>query len=183
MLELDLSLLKIVEEIKAASKELCFKKHCEFILNQNLSKDIIKDLEFKGVYLIEIKNSSSEQKFTDWVADFENLWLNGLTNDKNSYTPKLIKKRVIFHKQHNQLEEWIPLYIGKSKNIKKRLAEHLFKKLNQPTYSLKLLERENIYNNVFRISAVNIDVKNYDIIMPIIESELRKHINPILGRQ
>ena len=34
-----------------------------------------------------------------------------------------------------------------------------------------------------KLITTNIDVKNYDIIMPIIESELRKHINPILGRQ
>lgn len=83
-----------------------------------------------------------------------------------------------------KLNQWIPLYIGKSKNISKRLQEHVFSKdMNAKTYALKLSHRKNLMGKSFRITAIEVNVKNYDLILPVLESTLRNRINPIIGRQ
>jgi hypothetical protein len=48
---------------------------------------------------------------------------------------------------------------------------------------LKLRARTNIYGKLFRVSTIEVDVKNWREILLILEKELREKINPILGRQ
>ena len=75
------------------------------------------------------------------------------------------------------------IYIGKSKNISKRVYEHIFLELNKKTFAMKLFARENLIDEIFRLSAIRIEIKNYDAIIPIVESELRNRFNPLIGRQ
>lgn len=179
-LEIDNRLLELDDEIKIITNKLSFEVFSKFILNQSFLKSDIDNLSYSGVYLIEIKNSGEKDNFEDWIQNFKSIWLGENNCYEKCFTPNIKKKRIV---THSELHEWIPIYIGKSKNIKNRLSEHFFKKLHQTTFSLKLLERKNLYGNQFRISTIKIEVKNYDIIMPIIENELRNKINPILGRQ
>lgn len=84
---------------------------------------------------------------------------------------------------HSQFNEWIPLYIGKSRNIGGRITEHVHQVKDRRTFSMKLKARTNLHGNVLRVSWIPLDVVNYDMIAPAIESMLRDRINPILGRQ
>lgn len=170
----------LYNNIREFSSNINFEVFDEFALESNITEDKFKQLNYSGIYLLEIKNNFVHAEFSEWINDFESIWLGKERCFEKCFTPNLKKKRINFHKE---LNEWIPLYIGKSKNIKNRLGEHFFKKLNQTTFSLKLLERKNLYSNILRLSTIQIDVVNYNIIMPIIENELRDKLNPILGRQ
>lgn len=75
------------------------------------------------------------------------------------------------------------MYIGKSNNINGRVREHIHKRLDQHTFALKLNEREHAKKETFRLSIIQIPTENYNMIMPVVESTLRKKINPIIGRQ
>lgn len=180
LLEIDNELSVFENNLKLASKDLDFMFDIEFTLDECFTKGIIDNLSYSGIYPIEIKNSGKNDSFEDWIENFKSIWLGENNCYEKCFTPNIKKKRVV---SHSELDEWIPIYIGKSKNIKNRLFEHFFKKLHQTTFSLKLLERKNLYGNQFRISTIKIEVRNYDIIMPIIENELRNKINPILGKQ
>jgi hypothetical protein len=128
--------------------------------------------------LIEVENNTTCDDFESWFNQFQFNW--ELPKYKKCWTPNSKKKRV---EKHTVLGQWIPLYIGKSKRVSKRLTTHLNLKLEQPTTSLKLKARTNMNSLNFRFSAIMVDVKNYDIIMPMFEKILRDQINPILGRQ
>ncbi len=177
---IDKEISLLYNSITEFSNSIKFEAFDEFILDVNITEDKFKQLNYSGIYLLEIKNNFVHIEFSEWINDFESIWLGKERCFDKCFTPNLKKKRINFHKE---LNEWIPLYIGKSKNIKSRLGEHFFKKLNQTTFSLKLLERKNLHNNIFRLSTIKIDVVNYNIIMPIIENEFRNKLNPILGRQ
>lgn len=125
-----------------------------------------------------IKNKDRFDDFESWVENFRNEWMN--PKYVKCFTPNLTKKRV---KEHTNMNEWIPIYIGKSKRIEGRVHEHIFKELKKTTFALKLNSRDNLYDEIFRLSTVKMDLKNYDSLMPLIESTLRNRINPILGRQ
>lgn len=142
------------------------------------NEDLINKHDYSGVYLIEVESNTSCDDFKLWFNQFKVDW--ELPEYKKCWTPNTKKKRV---EKHTALGEWVPLYIGKSKRVSKRLLTHLNLKLEQPTTSLKLNARTNMKSLNFRFSTIKVDVKNYDIIMPIFESILRDKINPILGRQ
>jgi hypothetical protein len=155
-----------------------FNVQFEFKLDESSDySNSLNKLSFPGIYLIEIKTKNN-QTFDDWLTNFKNQWEDH--KYKHKFVPNIKAKRT---KQHSVLSEWIPLYIGKSKDISKRIKEHLDLKLDRPTTALKLRERSNIYQQEFRVSTINIKVDNYDLIMPQFENLMRDRINPILGRQ
>lgn len=142
------------------------------------NEDLINEHDYSGVYLIEVENNTSFNDFQSWFYQFQSAW--ELPEYKKCWTPNSKKKRI---DKHTALGQWVPLYIGKSKRVSKRLLTHLNLKLEQPTTSLKLKARTNMNSLNFRFSTIKVDVKNYDIIMPMLEKTLREQINPILGRQ
>lgn len=137
----------------------------------------INTLNYKGVYLIEIKTDSSID-FKVWLNEFAQKWV--YEEYKSLSTPSIKLTRT---SEHKELKEWFPLYIGKSKNISNRIKEHIELRLDQRTTALKLRARKNLHESVFRISTIKIDVENYDLIVPQVEAGLRKRLNPIIGRQ
>lgn len=155
-----------------------FKSQFDFVLQQTDNyTQLIKTLDYPGVYLIEIKADNSIT-FSNWIDYFRTIWEDPKYKDK--FVPNLKTKRI---KKHDNLSTWIPLYIGKSKNISKRIKEHIELQLIKPTTALKLKERTNIYGQIFRISTIKVVVSNYDLIMPQVESLMREKYHPILGRQ
>jgi len=90
------------------------------------------------------------------------------------FTPCIKKKRISVHSSlTTNLNEWIPLYIGKSKKINRRVEKHIFKELNKTTYALKLKARGNLNDETFKLKTIKLEVTNYDSILPIIEKILR----------
>jgi hypothetical protein len=176
--KIDTELSTLMATLKAELDHYKFEPKFEFVLNKNFDLSFLEKIKYPGVYLIEIHTGNQEITFNDWVKSFLEKW-----QDKeyvSHFVPNSRKGRLAAHKD---LSTWFPLYIGKSKDISKRIKEHLYLEMKRPTGALKLIGRENIYDHVFKVSTIRIEVKNYDIIMPQLERMLRNKINPILGRQ
>ena len=177
--EIDNKLETIHGELIEIIDNLEFEEVCEFtLLNCKETIDYEK-LNCKGIYLIEIKNDYRFDNFNLWIEDFRNRWEDPKYIQK--FVSNLRKGRI--QSQGENFEAWIPLYIGKSKLVKSRISQHIFKELNKPTFALKLNARENMRNEIFRISIIRFSTKKYDWISSVLESTLRNRINPIIGRQ
>jgi hypothetical protein len=179
LVKLDNELTVILFELRKIVQETQFNEQFSFILNENISYVEFDKLKWCGIYLIEIK-TNSENSSSNWITEFTNEWQK--PEYEKGFVPNSKAKRIKFHNEP-KIQEWFPLYIGKSKNVSNRLKGHLDLKLTQPTTSLKLRERKNMYGNEFRISTIKLDVLNYELIAPQFESGMREKINPILGRQ
>ena len=175
---IDKELTKQLNLAKSLFDESLLQKICHFKINDRVEDIPWEKLSYPGIYLIEVKNDKSFSSFKDWVTKFQKEWENDLYQEK--FTPNLKKKRI---DKHNILKDWIPLYLGKSKNIYKRVHGHIHLNLENKTYALKLLSRKHLENHVFRLSAMEIKVVNYDTIVPEVERKLRDIINPIIGKQ
>ncbi len=167
------------EKIKAEAEQLKPIKVCEFDMTKKGIKDIpYHKFDYPGIYFIHIKNNALHQTFESWAKEFVASWTH--EQYKGKFVPNPKKIRI---KQHLKLKSWIPLYIGKSKNISKRISEHIHLEMDQKTYALKLKHRDHLKNDRFKISTIQVDVQNYDWIMPVLEQALRDKYNPIIGRQ
>lgn len=174
-----IKLNELNSELISYAENLEFEVKCEFTLENCNSKIIWEEIEGNGVYFIEIKNNFIFNDFKSWVENFRTEWEDPLY--KTRFVSNLKKNRI--KNQNDKFDEWIPLYIGKSKNIRGRVREHIYKKLTENTYALKLNEREHVKKETFRLSIIKIPSNNYNMIMPIIENTLRTKHNPIIGRQ
>jgi len=63
---------------------------------------------------------------------------------RTQFVPNPKKQRIKVHLDQGELKEWMPLYIGKSKHINRRLWEHVYLPLAKKTFALKLNERPTI---------------------------------------
>ena len=177
--EIDKNLSGQMLLLKKETEGLKFKVVSEFKLEKSIRDIKFNNIEYSGVYLFEINIDTKKYKsYKAWENEFIKKW-----RDKRyhgMHTPDLKIKRL---SKHTELKSWMPLYLGKSKNISKRVEDHLFIGLEKTTFALKLAARENLYNTDIRLSAINIAVNNYDLIVPKIESQLREKIHPIAGKQ
>ena len=139
-----------------------------------------------GIYVFYLKR---ELIFEDYEK-FSDLW----NEDGYTYYPKAIKKNFGECKLVNG---FIPFYVGKAEKINTRIKEHLTLEKNKTTYSLKLNERKNIKREDFEVGYWSLDneingthfpdktiekqVKQ--IIITIIEQEIRKQLKPLVGKQ
>ncbi len=157
-----------------------FNESITFLIEK--ADEVIKypKMQYPGIYLLEVSNFSKTSDFGQWSEDFLKKWQHD--DYKRKFTPNSRKMRLKAHLQSSKFE-WVPLYLGKSRNIGKRVHQHIHLGIEKPTFALKLKARKNIHDLTFRLSFIKIDVKNYNVIMPLIESQLRNRINPILGRQ
>lgn len=167
-----------LELLKEEVKLIDLQEICEFKLDEAAEKIPWNDLVYKGIYLFEIKNDKRFLDFNSWINDFKEAWEG--KDYKYKFTPNTKKIRI---RAHKELNEWIPIYIGKSLNIGHRIHGHIYKELHKTTFALKLMARTNLKDNTFRLKALKVDVKNYDAIVPEIEWQLRNRINPIIGKQ
>lgn len=177
MVSIDEKISAIQLELYEYSKNLKFEALCEFSMN-NLDSIPWHEMNCQGLYLIEIKNDFKYDIFTDWANDFCKRWGDERYVKRWVSNPKKMRLS-----KHQGLNEWIPLYIGKSRKIKDRIHEHIHLKLEQPTTGLKLKVRDNMQNEIFRVSFINIPTENYEWVMSNLERILRDRINPIIGRQ
>ncbi|MCC5919750.1 MAG: hypothetical protein LAT68_00020 [Cyclobacteriaceae bacterium] len=176
--KIDKELQKQFEKLSEVVGDISLVEIVEFKLEEAKEKIPLDEINYSGIYLLEIKNNGSFDSFQEWVDNFKKEW------EHKEYfrqsTPSLKKMRT---RAHNELTEFIPLYLGKSKNIGRRIYEHIYKELGKKTFALKLMARQNLKDETFRLSTVKVEVENYDAIVPRIEWQLRNRINPIIGKQ
>jgi len=177
---IDKDLTKLQNELNEISDVLKFSNSIEFDLSNCGNNIKLESLSFSGIYMLEIKNDGKFNEFEEWLTEFRKCWEGEDKMYIHKFVPNLKKKRIM---QHKELNEWIPIYIGKSRNIKDRIHQHIYGKLEKNTFALKLIDRQNLNNETFRLSYLELPVENYDWIIPKIEHRLRDKYNPIIGKQ
>lgn len=153
------------------------------LIGNLLDGSLVDDQKYPGIYLIEVCTSGeSTETIENWLTKFCEEWLDEKYTRQFVANPK--KKRLKIHLDKGELDEWMPLYIGKSKNINRRLWEHVNLPLNKSTFALKLKERPTMITRSWRFSTINLqNIRNYDILAPKIEQIMRKKFHPIVGKQ
>ena len=173
MKEIDMSLTPILCKLKKNANDIDMPLICN-----TTQKDIIKKQNYQGIYRIDISTQGTSISITDWIENFRRKWEH--EDYKKKFTPNLKKKRIA---RHTVLLDWMPLYLGKSKNVGARVLEHIEIPLNKPTFALKLNARHEMKKYHFRLHAIRIDVTNYDLIAPVLEAALRDRFHPLIGKQ
>lgn len=173
--ELDNELTRVFADFQALAKTLDFQEICELS-----DEATIAEQRYPGIYKIEMYADTSHASFERWYEWFHEQWVTA--DYERMFVPNPRKKRVAAHRG-KPLSPWVPIYLGKSRDVAGRVLGHIRLKLSQPTTALKLAERVNMAGQRFRLSTVRIEVVNYDLIVPQIEGALRNYYNPILGRQ
>jgi hypothetical protein len=177
---IDESVTNCMDSLPEAIRALKFTDAITFNIEQADELINYNELQFPGVYYLEISNSDRTADFKTWSDDFLEKWHH--EDYLRKFTPNSRKMRLKAHRDATNFE-WVPLYLGKSRNIGNRVHQHIHLGLEKPTFALKLKARTNVHDLKFRLSFIKIDVKNYNVIMPLVESQLRNRFNPILGRQ
>ncbi len=154
-----------------------------FILSEDLNIDFISsDCCGPGVYFFELKSPDDYRfgkKASTILQNIKKYWKH--RSVRAMWSPGIKDSRVSVHKEF--IDGWIPFYIGKSRYLEKRVREHVFQDRGKTSFGMKLKARKNLYGLEFRISYIKIDVKNYDMIVPYVESAMRNKYNPITGKQ
>jgi len=147
-----------------------------------LSNDaLIKQQNYPGIYRVDVQVSESQGAspgLAEWIQQFVDEWDHADFVGRNTPTTK--KLRIV---KHARLMDWMPIYIGKSSNVARRVAEHINLPLDRRTVAMKLRARPMWNERVFRLSTIHLPVKHYELIAPRVETELRDHVNPLVGRQ
>jgi len=150
----------------------------EFQLGEDTFEVCNTDHDFQGIYFFELLINDITSDKTIWAEQFRQFWEH--PDYHKRFVPGIKKIRV---NAHSQLKQWMPIYIGKSKHIGKRINEHILLGILKTTFAMKLKARTNLHGQTFRVSAIRLQVTNYDAIMPQIETALRNKYNPIIGKQ
>jgi predicted transposase YbfD/YdcC len=173
---IDNSITNEANALKEIISSLIFEPVIEFQLGTNMPGIPTNIFNKQGIYFFELKINEQNIEAGVWLENFSKLWKEG----KVTWVPGIKKRRIL---AHQSLTEWIPLYLGKSKNVGGRITEHIHQIEGKTTFSMKLKARQNLLNEKFRVSWIPLNVKNYNMIAPAIETELRNVKNPIVGKQ
>jgi hypothetical protein len=138
----------------------------------------LEGLAYPGVYKIDIRTTDLHADLPSWISWFEPLW--HAPDYKLRFVPNIRKGRV---RMHTELLQWMPLYVGKSRCVSKRVREHLSLPIDKNTFALKLSARQNLVGQEFQVSAIKLSVNNYDVFAPRLENIMRNRFNPIVGKQ
>lgn len=160
-----------------AATSICFTISDEFD-----SKSLFQKPKQQGVYLFELNLDNPKlvgTKRATKIKNFSDSWAK--KKNDSFFSSSVIKKRLVLRKDFN--EQWLPIYIGKNKDIHKRIIEHIDLSPKKNTYAMKLKHRTNLHGLEFRVSIIAFDVANYDFIIPHIERTLRDKYIPIIGKQ
>jgi hypothetical protein len=101
---IDRALSAQLDALQTALKRLAFAEICEFSLTDKSVKAIPwNDLEYPGIYFIEIRNCGEYASFKDWADAFVAAWTHKRYKGMSVANPK--QGRI---KQHAELSDWIP---------------------------------------------------------------------------
>jgi hypothetical protein len=183
--EFDEKISNYVKYIQATLNNIAFnpEESITFINQIDFDgKDLFNNKNQKGLYLFELNLESEKlvgMKNATKISNFAKEW--SKKGQNSFFSSSIIDKRLKL--QLDFKEQWLPIYIGKSKDIDKRIKEHLSMKPDKHTYAMKLNHRKSMYDLEFRVSKIEIDVENYDFIVPHLERVLRDKYLPIIGKQ
>lgn len=183
--EFDENISTYIERLEKKVKEISFDpaKSVSFIISDQFDcKSLFPYKKQQGLYLFEINLDSPNlvgSKRATRIINFANDW--STKRIDSFFSSSIIKKRLKIRSDFD--EKWLPLYIGKNKDIYNRIKDHIDLSPEKKTYALKLKHRPYLDGLEFRVSTIEFDIKNYDFIVPHIERSLREEYHPIVGKQ
>jgi hypothetical protein len=135
-----------------------------------------------GVYYFEAKFSFTTPGD---LASFGKQW--GLIRGEahEGKIPRYYPARAKHHLADLAAGRPIPFYLGKRKSIADRIENHINSPLESGTYALKLRARPPLINGVaftYSFKAFDVPATAYYGV-ELIEADLRKILNPIVGKQ
>jgi hypothetical protein len=138
----------------------------------------IAEQKYPGAYLIEIRVDCKRFKTIEaWVTFFKANWDNDTPG--MHFTPGIKARRVAKHKR---LRAWMPFYLGIRKTfVADRVKQHINLRPKANTGGLKLKSRKKVKLSDFRLSTIELRLREYDAIMPKLERALQDSLNPIAG--
>ena len=173
ILKLDAELTHAFADFKNVAMELQPEYVCSLADEKKISEQ-----DYAGIYLIEVHTGGKSIDVKEWISALRLEWEH--PDFLKKFTANFKEKRI---RHHKSLPEWMPLYIGKSKTVGKRVLEHLNLELDKSTFAMKIKARPTMAKRDFRLSTLRLPVRNYSIIAPALESALRDRINPLIGKQ
>ena len=173
ILKLDSKLTPLFALLDRVAKDLVMPLVCPLS-----DQKTIAEQTYPGIYRIDVSTAGASGSVNEWIEAFRGEWEH--EDFKGKFTPNLKKKRIV---QHVSLHEWMPLYLGKSKNVGARVLEHINLPLEKTTFALKLKARPAMASRTFRLHTLQVPVKNYDLIVPALEAALRNRFHPLIGKQ
>ena len=173
IMELDEQLSTLFRDFKVVAGELEMVNICDLSDEETIALQ-----SYPGVYRIDVSTAGNSADVSAWIEEFRLEWEH--SDFLKKFTPNFKKKRIA---QHRHLNEWMPLYLGKSKNVGKRVLEHINLELDKTTFALKLRARPGMSRRIFRLHTLRLPVQNYNLIVPSLESALRDRFHPLVGKQ
>lgn len=173
IVELDQQLSSLFKDFKATAKELELAEICDLSDEATIAQQ-----DYPGIYRIDVSTAGCSLEVSAWIEALRIEWEH--EDFLKKFTPNFKKKRIA---QHRHLLAWMPLYLGKSKNVGKRVLEHINLDLDKTTFALKLKARPSMASRMFRLHTLKLPVQNYDLIVPTVEGALRNHFHPLVGKQ
>ena len=149
-------------------------------LNDDQALPVLPDLP--GIYYFEVKFRFST---TDELGDFAKRWGLNVADAQDGNTPRFYPSRAKHHLDALRSRKPIPFYLGKRKSIADRIINHVSSPLSSGTYALKLRARPDLLKDLelsFSYQTFAIPPESYHGV-ELVEAELRKLLNPILGKQ
>lgn len=156
----DIRISADADALRRLSNTLDFSPVMEFELGDD--SPAIPNIVAKqqGIYLFEILYTGKDISHEEWIDSFRKRWrCNG------GWIPDVKEIRI---RAHRQFDTWVPLYIGKSRNIGGRIKEHIYHAFEKTTFSMKLKAQPVLYGEKFKVSWIPLPVANYDMIVPAI---------------
>jgi hypothetical protein len=173
ILELDAKLTPLFADLERITEALEMPLVCALSDEKTISEQV-----YSGIYRIDVSTTGSSLMVGEWIQTLRTEWEHD--DFKKKFTPNFKEKRIA---QHKVLPEWMPLYLGKSKNVGARVLEHINLPLHKTTFALKLKARPSMSTRSFRLHTLKLPVKNYDLIVPALEAALRNRFHPLIGKQ
>lgn len=173
------------EGIRYAGEFINCKVEAEFKVDSDVDTQWCHIYKKKrGIYFFEIKFNSIDTNISkeEMALYLKNEW----NLSERGSKPSIIKGKV--EKYNIKNGDWIPFYIGKSRDLNDRVGQHIkFVRETKKTYALRLNElTSGIFKDAdYRVRIIELDEYSGDKywIVEIIESIIRNQINPICGRQ
>lgn len=135
-----------------------------------------------GIYYFEAKFKFSTAAELD---EFGERWGKIRAEAHDGNIPRYYPSRAEHHLAALAAGKPIPFYLGKRESIADRIKNHVESLLNSKTYALKLRARPDLIRDVkITYSYQSFEAPSTSYFgVGLIESELRKALNPILGKQ
>jgi hypothetical protein len=186
------SLLQAIAKTATAAKNIATPEHVaevENLLQSSLREfPLVANHDFlnigmgPGVYFFDIKFPfRTECAFLDFVK----TWGSKGTANPQKSTSRTYLMRARTHVEKVKAGEFVPFYLGKNKNVRSRVTQHLTGAAQSSTYGLKLLSRAELLKGCkLRASAAILKIApDAYFSVELLEAALRERLHPMVGKQ